>query len=89
MQKYPTINWSKYQWNVAILEQNQFLDYLINSSLQGVERHFVFSLNDNVVWTANTGYFLSKLEMKDYNIIIDGKSFFDQPLNKKLFKNIW
>ena len=35
-----------------------------------------------------TGYFLSKLEMKDYNIIIDGKSFFDQPLNKKLFKNI-
>ena len=37
-----------------------------------------------------TGYFLPKLKIKDYNIIIDGKNIFDQPIrnNIKIFENI-
>ena len=27
-----------------------------------------------------TGYFLPKLEIKDYNVIIDGQNLFDQPV---------
>ena len=26
-------------------------------------------------------YYLPKAEIKDYNVIIDGKNFFDQPIN--------
>ena len=26
------------------------------------------------------GYFLLKVEIKEYNVMIDGKNFFDQPL---------
>ena len=31
--------------------------------------------------TAYTGYYLPKVEIKDYNVKIDGKTFFDQPIN--------
>ena len=38
----------------------------------------------------DTGYFLSKVEIKDYNVMIDGKNFFDQPAKSdlKIFDNI-
>ena len=43
-----TINWNKYQSKVATARQNQYLDLLIDSSFQGVNRHFVFSFeNEN------------------------------------------
>ena len=28
----------------------------------------------------HTGYYLPKVEIKDYNVMIDGKNFFDQPI---------
>ena len=31
-----------------------------------------------------TKYYIPKVEKKDYNIIIDGKSFFDQPIKNAL-----
>ena len=37
-----TINWSQYQTKVsAERRQNQYLDFLIDASYQGVKRHFV------------------------------------------------
>ena len=35
-------------------------------------------------------YFLPKVEMKDYNALIDGKKFFDQPVKNYLrtYENI-
>ena len=52
--------------------QSQFLDYLIDPSFQGANRFFVS------VRTGHTGYFLSKVEIKDYNAIIDGWNYYDQ-----------
>ena len=34
--------------------------------------------------TVHTGYYLPAVEIKDYNVMIDGKNFFDQPV-----KNDW
>ena len=31
-----SINWNKYQWNIAIQQQNQYLDYLMERNFQGV-----------------------------------------------------
>ena len=36
-----TVDWKKYQSKVTIQKQNQYLDYLKDPSLQGVNRLFV------------------------------------------------
>ena len=32
--------------------------------------------------TSKKGYYLPSVEIKDYNAMIDGKNFFDQPVKK-------
>ena len=44
-----TINWNKSQSNVALQEQNLYLDYLIDPAFQGVNRLFVLSYENNVL----------------------------------------
>ena len=58
--------------------QNQYLDYLIDHSFLGINR----LLEDNALRTAHIGYFLLKLERRDYNVMTDGRNFFDQPVKK-------
>ena len=67
------------------------MDYLIDPSFQGVNKNFVFSFKDNAHQIRYTGYFLSKVEIKDYNIMINGQSFFDQPVKDDLrtYENVW
>ena len=42
-----TINWNKYEPKVTVEQQNQYLDFLINPSFQGVKKLFVLSFEDN------------------------------------------
>ena len=42
-----TVNWNEYQSNVTTQKQNQYLDYLIDPSFQGVNRLFGLSYEDN------------------------------------------
>ena len=75
-----TINWNKYQPKVIIQTQNQHLNYLTGPSLQGINRLFVLSFENNDDRKGHTGYFFRKVEIKDCNVMIDGKNVFDQPL---------
>ena len=34
--------------------------------------------------TSHSTYYLPKVEIKDYNVLVDGKNFFDQPINRNL-----
>ena len=72
-----TINWNKHQSKLTIQEWNQYLDFLIDPSLQGVNRLFVLLFEDNGDRKVHTGYFLPKAEMKGYNVMIDGQKLFD------------
>ena len=72
-----TIIWNKYYLNAAIQARNQYLDYLIDSSFQGVERLFVLSFGNNVHRILHTSYFLPTVETKYCNDMIDGKKGFD------------
>ena len=40
--------------------------------------------------TPHSTYYLPKVEIKDYNVMIDGRNFFDQPINNmsKTYENI-
>ena len=51
---------------------------------------FVLSFEDENDRTPDSNYYLPKIEIKDYNVMIDGKNFFDQPINSKLktYENI-
>ena len=59
---------------------------LLDSSYQGVKRLFVLAYNnkegDNKVSVDSyKKYFLPRVKIENYNIEIDGKNFYDQPIN--------
>ena len=84
------INWSKYESSIKTFAQNRYLNYLINPSFQGVNRLFVLSFENENDRTSHSTYYLPKVEIKDYNVMIDGKNVFDQPINSmtKTYENI-
>ena len=55
--------------------QNPNLNYLVEPSFQGVNRLFVLTSEDDVQRTRNKRYYLPKVEIKDYNVMIDVKCF--------------
>ena len=56
---------------------------LLDSSYQGVKKLFVLTYDNINVITPNSHkrYFLPRIEIKNYNIEIDGRNFYDQPIN--------
>ena len=79
-----TINWNKYESNIKTFAQNRYLNHLINPSFQGVNRLFVLSFENENDRTSHSNYYLPKVEIKDYNVMIDVKNLFDQPINSEL-----
>ena len=71
-----TIIWNKYHFNATIQARNQYLDYLIDSSFQGVKRLFVLSFGNNVHRILHASYFLPTVETKCCNDMFNGKKGF-------------
>ena len=63
--------------------QNRYLDILIDPSFQGVNILFVLSFKYEDGQESYKQYYLPTVEIRDYNVMIDGKNFFDQPKKKK------
>ena len=77
-----TVKWNKYRSQMTMQPQNNNLNYLIDPTFTKVNRLFVLSFARN----AEVGhrdsfshYYASNVEMKDFNVLIDGKSFSDLP----------
>ena len=64
--------------------QNRYLDFLIDPSFQGVNRLFVLSFKDADGQKGHKQYYLPTVEIKDYNVMIDGRNFFVQPIRNDL-----
>ena len=84
------INWNKYLSKPELLAQNPNLTHLIEPSFQGVNRVFVLAFENNDDRTSSDEYYLPTVEIKGYNIMINGENFFDQPIknNKVTYENI-
>ena len=76
-----TIKWNKYHLKTEPLNApNPYLDFLIEPSFQRVNRLFAlpFNFHDNRIGHSRCCLLITKV--KDYNVIIDGKNFFDEPI---------
>ena len=84
------INWNKYLSKPELLAQNPNLNHLIEPSFQGVNRLFVLAFESDYERTSDDEYYLPTVEIKDYNIMINGENFFDQSIknNKVTYENI-
>ena len=73
-----------------LLAQNSNLIHLAEPSFQGVNRLFVVAFENATQRTSSKWYYLPKVEIKDYNFMIDDKNLFDQPINNdyKIHENI-
>ena len=85
-----TISLNKYESSIKTFAQTRYLNYLVNPSFQGVNRLFVLAFENENGRTSHSIYYLPQVQIKDYNIMIDGRNIFDQPINSmnKTYENI-
>ena len=84
------INWNKYLSKPELLAQSPNLNHLVESSFQGVNRLFALAFENDEQRISTKNYYLPNVEIKYYNIMINGENFFDQPMknNKVTYENI-
>ena len=66
-----TINWNKYRAKTANQVQNRYLE-------------FVLSFKNDDDRESHKQHYLPTVEIKDYNVMINGRNFFDQPVKNDL-----
>ena len=78
------IYWNKYKIVFKNYNENEYVRERLDASFQEVNRLFVLahaSGNNITIENSYRKYFLPRLKMKNYNIEIDGRNFYDQPIN--------
>ena len=85
-----SVYWNSYQTKSAkVIEKGKNLYELLNASFQGVRRLFVLAyfVAAGAIVDEETGikddkkHFIPRGEIKNYNVLIDGRNFYDQPFN--------
>ena len=64
--------------------QNQYLDYLIDPSFQGITRLFVLVFQNEAQRISHRRYYFPTVEIKNYNVMINEQNFFNQPVRNNL-----
>ena len=81
-----TIKQKKYRSQITFQPQNINLNYLIDPTFISVNRLFVLSFARNLEGDNRDSFshcYVPNVEIKDFNVLIDGKSFFDLPVKNK------
>ena len=78
------INWNKHKLSVKTFAKNRYLNYLINPRFQGVNRLFLLCFENEDQRKSHLIHYPPKVEIKNYNFMIDGRNFFDQPIIAQL-----
>ena len=75
-----TIKWNKYRSQMTIQPENNNLNYLIDRAFTNVNKLFVLSFSRGDTRDYRNSflhYYVPDAKIKDFNVLIDGKSFFD------------
>ena len=78
-----TIKWNKYRPEMANQTKNNNLNYLIDPTFTNVNRLFVLSFENEDDRTSFSKYYVPKVKIKGFNVLIDGKPFFGIPVKNK------
>ena len=71
---------------MTIQSNNNNLDYLTDPTFTKVNRLFLLSFQRNAEGDRRGSfyhYYVTNVEIKDFNVLIDGKSFSDLPVKRK------
>ena len=80
------IKWTKYRSQMTVQLQNNNLNYLSDPTFTNVNRLFVLSFartNAGDKRDFFSHYYVPNVRIKDFNILIDGKSLFDLPVKNE------
>ena len=90
------IYWNEYKVidnkvvEIAANNEEKYIRELLDSSWQGVKRSFVLAYNNTADDSGQVSidsfkkYFLPRIKIKNYNIEIDGRNFYDHPVNDSI-----
>ena len=84
------VNWNKYLSKPELIAQNPNINHLVEQSFQGVNRLFVLAFENDTQRTSHSGYYLPNVEIKNYNVMINGENLFNLPIkdSKVIYENI-
>ena len=93
-----SVCWNKYKQEIDTYDpKDTFTKLSLDPSFQGVNRLFALAFNkttndddtdtvNRVKKDSHRKYFLPRVDITDYNISIDGRNFYDQPINNQIRK---
>ena len=58
----------------------------LDPSFQGVNRLFVMAYNSHPTRNGQKKYYLPRISLNKYNVIIDGRNFYDNPIESDIEK---
>ena len=76
-----TIKWNKYWSEMINQTKNNQLNHLIDPTFTKANSLFVLSFEEE--GTSFSKYYVPKVKIKDFKVLIDGKGFFDVPVKNK------
>ena len=89
-----SVYWNEYKSKIETKEAdaNNLKRFPLDASFQGVNRLFVLAFDninngDNKVERdSRRTYFLPRVNITSYNVLIDGRNFYDQPISDQIEK---
>ena len=78
-----TITWNKYRSEMSNQTVNNNLNYLTDPTFTNVNRLFVLLFENKTDMTSFEKYYVPKVEVKNFNVLIDGKLFFEIHVKNK------
>ena len=75
-----SIKRNKYMSQMSNQNKNNNLNYLIDTTFSNVNRLFILYFENEDDRTSYYKYYLPSVEIKDYNVLIDGNAFFELPI---------
>ena len=89
-----SVFWNEYKSKIETktADNNNVTRFPLDASFQGVNRLFVLAFdntnngNNKVERDSHRKYFLPRVDITSYNVLIDGRNFYDQPINDQIKK---
>ena len=87
-------DWNEYKSKIETKEAdaNNLKRFSLDASFQGVNRLFVLAFdhtengNNKVERNSHRKYLLPRVNITNYNVLIDGRNFYDQPIDDQIKK---